>query len=226
MPIDKSSLFRFLLIDTRLRQEPKPTLEQLKICVEQQLKEATDEKVAVSRLTIKRDIKNMRKFYLAPIKFLFEKNYYHYASPGNTFLRLPADTIQRLLCSIKIQYLLGSKFNDESKIRFEVKNKTPGWKLVPLVVKALFKKRVITFVYKSPGSKRTRQYRLHPYLLEEISGTCFLFGRREKGKNVQAFDLNRVIGIPLITDIEAVIDNKFYATKFPDNKNENPIKNK
>src|SRR5690242_3023793 len=208
MPIDKTSLFRFLLIDTRLRQEPKPTLEQLKTFVEQQLKDTTDEKVTISRLTIKRDIKNMRKFYLAPINFLFEKNYYHYATPGNTFLRLTADTIERLLCSIKIQYLLGSKFNEESKIRFDIKNATVGWKLVPLVVKAVHKKRVITFVYKSPGSKRTREYRLHPYLLEEISGTCFLFGRRDKGKNVQAFDLNRVIGIPIITDIEAVIDNK------------------
>jgi predicted DNA-binding transcriptional regulator YafY len=225
MPTDKSSLLRFLLIDKRLRTEPHPTLEQLKVFITEQFKEITDEKTMVSRLSIKKDIKDMRKLFLTPIEFSFEKNQYHYQSPSYTFLMLPDSFVERLIGTIQIQYLLGAKFNDEKKIRFETKVGTTGWEHVPLIVRALNKKKVLNFVYKSHNSKRVREYHLHPYLLEENSNRWVLFGRRAKGKNIQAFELSRIIGAPVITSKEAVIDNTFYSDKHLNPKNENQFQN-
>lgn len=213
MPTQKNSLLRYLLIDTRLRKEPHPGLEQLKTFVQQQIKEITDEKMITSRLTIKKDIKNMRKFFLAPINFSFEKNQYHYQFPNYSFLKLPENLIERLIFNIKLQYLLGSKFNSDNSIQFESTASSKGWEHVPVIAKAINKKRAVSFIYKSINSKRSHNYLLHPILLKENRKSFYLVGMTDKSKEIKEFVLERIIGTPEITNTESKIDKNIEANK-------------
>jgi hypothetical protein len=63
MNTHKNVLFRYLLIDRRLREEPNAGIEDLKSYVVEHSKN----NVNVLTSTIKTDIKNMRKHYLAPL---------------------------------------------------------------------------------------------------------------------------------------------------------------
>jgi len=211
---NKNSLLRYLLIDVRLRKEPRPGLEQLKKFVQEQFKEITNEKMIVSRITIKRDVKNMRKMFFAPINFSFEKNQYHYEYPNYTFLKLPENQIERLIYNIKLQYLLGVRFNSDQNIQFETTTSTRGWEHVPMIAKAISKKRVVSFTYKSINSKRNRDYLINPLLLKENRNSFYLLGTKDKSSEIRTFALDRIVDTVGITDTEAEVDKDFDAEKY------------
>jgi hypothetical protein len=214
MPTTKSALLHYLLIDIRLRKEPLPGLEDLKTFVEEQFSEITDEKMVFSRLTIKKDLKDMRKIFFAPIGFNFHDNNYFYQIKNYSFLKLPDNIIERLIYNIKLQYLLGTKSNNEMPISFETATSTKGYEYLPILSKAVGLRKVISINYKSVNSKRNRTYLVHPHLLKENRNTFYLFGVKDKDAEIRTFALDRIMEPPVILDIEAEMLKDFDAEKY------------
>jgi hypothetical protein len=214
MPTSKSALLRYLLIDNRLRREPLPGLEDLKSFVEKEFTDTTDEKMIFSRLTIKKDLRDMRKIFFAPVHFSFHDNNYRYEIKNYTFLKLPDSIIERLIYNIKLQYLMGNKFNYEMTVNFETPTSTKGYEYLPILSKALGQKKVVSFSYKSVNAKRSRTYVIHPHLLKENRNTFYLLGVKDKENEIRTFALDRIIEKPVILDIEAKMLKDFDAEKY------------
>jgi hypothetical protein len=214
MPTTKSALLRYLLLDIRLRREPFPGLEDLKIFVEKEFTDITDEKMKFSRLTIKKDLKDMRKIFFAPVHFSFHDNNYRYQIKDYTFMKLPDPIIERLIYNIKLQYLLGNKFNNSMPISFETSTSTKGYEYLPILSKALGQGKVVSINYKSINSKRNRTYLIHPHLLKENRNTFYLLGVKDKDTEIRTFAFDRITETPVILDIEAKMLKDFDAERY------------
>jgi WYL domain-containing protein len=214
MPTTKSALLRYLLIDIRLRKDPNPSLEDLKLFVETEFSDITDEKTKFSKLTLKKDLKDMRKIFFAPIGFSFHDNNYRYEVKNYTFLKLPENIIERLIYNIKLQYLLGNKFNNPMPIIFETATSTKGYEYLPILSKAMGLRKVVSINYKSINSKRNRTYLIHPHLLKENRNTFYLLGVKDKDNEIRTFALDRIVEPPVILDIDAELLKDFDAEKY------------
>jgi predicted DNA-binding transcriptional regulator YafY len=200
MNTNKNVLFRYLLIDRRLREEPNAGIEDLKSYVVEHSKSTINANVLTS--TIKTDIKNMRKHYFTPIEFSFGTNHYYYNIPNYTFLKLPTIILDALIQKIKLQYQLGKRFNDENTL--EVTNTIAKKHIhLPVIISAISNNRVLKFIYKSVNAKRGFDYNVHPYLVKEHLNNLYLVGIKDGEKEFRIFMLDGIIGVPTITGIEA-----------------------
>lgn len=200
-----TELLNYLLLDQRLRQEIQPSLEDLTAFLREELKEI--EKIEITPLAVKGQLKRMRRLFHAPIGFDFAKNAYFYKVPGYNIFNLPAGILTDFVTSLKMNLTLGSSFNGLNNIRYEHARSYgqghTGNKYVPILAKAISEKKIVSIKVKTAGGKRTWQYELNPFLLEQILGKWALTGR--VNNEVRIFLLEELQATPEITAKKADI---------------------
>jgi|GEM_PF-5092160 hypothetical protein len=194
-------LLRYLLIDRRLRQEERPSLQNLNDYLEKELKESGCFKL--SPLSIKGDLKRLKRLFHAPISFSFAKNCYHYNSSTYTLLKLPAGVLDTVITGLKLNLSLGEKYNGLENIHFERTHIYMREECIPVIAKAISEKKELKIRYKSLGSKRSREYTVTPYLVKSMDGKWVLYG--ETGGIVKGYLLEGVVGLPEITNAKVEI---------------------
>lgn len=89
MAFDKQVMLRYFFINQKLKQTPLPTTEDLRKFVEQEFRVLTNENVIISLVSIKADIRSMKKTFLAPILFSFNTNRYQDEHNDTRFMEMP-----------------------------------------------------------------------------------------------------------------------------------------
>jgi len=165
------------------------------------------EKLEITPLAVKGQLKRMRRLFHAPIGFDFAKNAYFYKVPGYNAFMLPAGILNDLITSLKMNLILGSSFYGFNNIRHEHARSYgyahTGNKYVPILAKAISEKKIVTLKVKTAGGKRAWQYDVIPYLLEQILGKWALTGR--VNNEVRIFLLEEIQATPEITTRKADI---------------------
>jgi hypothetical protein len=205
----KDTLLRYFLIDKKIHQEPPPTTEELRIYLEEIFRELVGPKITISKLTVKNDIKNMRKVFFAPIKFSFEKNCYYYESPEYESLFSNPHGIDDIFLSfLKIRYSLGKNYSIHQCIHND--NKTiAGSEQLQLFTRAIAERRKVRFTYKSFNAKRTRDYIFHPYLIRDHRNTYYIIGKKDLDNDIRSFALHRIEGVAEILLEDSLVDEAY-----------------
>ena len=197
-------LLNSLLLDQKLGQAPS-SLQELTKFLREELKEI--EKIEITPLAVKGQLKRVRRIFNAEIGFDFEKNVYYYKVPGYNIFKLPAGILSDIITSLKMNLILGSSFYDLNNIRYEharsYGHPHTGNKYVPILAKAISEKKIVTIKVKTVGGKRAWQYDVTPYLLEQILGKWALIGRINN--EVRIFLLEELQATPEITNKKADI---------------------
>lgn len=209
MSFSKDSLLRYFLVDFKLHQSPPPTTEDLRIHLEQSFYDLTGKSIPISKLTVKNDIKNMRKVFLCSIKFSFDTNRYYYQFPETqSFLKFPKGINDLILNFLRLHYLFGSKYPDQLYVYTEDKT-IPGSEHLEHFARAVLEKKKIKFTYKSYNAKRTRDYIVHPYLIREHRGAYLIIGKKDADGEMKNFVMHRLEGKPEILQEPAEIDEAY-----------------
>ncbi|MGP8217565.1 MAG: WYL domain-containing protein [Bacteroidia bacterium] len=196
-----NEFLRYLLLDKRLRQEPLPPLQNLKDYLDAELKEAGC--FVLTPLSIKGDLKRMRRLFHAPIGFSFAKNCYHYKSATYTLLKLQEAVLDSVIIGLILNLSLGEKYTSLENIQYEHARTYARGECIPAIAKAFAEKKELKIRYKSLGAKRSREYSIIPYLLKVVQGKWVLYG--EADGTVKGYLLEEVIGIPEVTNTKAEI---------------------
>jgi len=203
MPNIKNSVLRYLLIDSRLRTEPKPGHEELQDYLEKQFAKISKDKHLFTKLTVKKDLKDMRKFFSAPVHFSFRENSYRYEDDTYTFLNLPPVILERIMLHLKLQYLWGDRVNPNIQIQFEKTSTSEGYNYIPIIAEALCQKKALSIKYKAVTSRRSSTLILHPQGIKEYQKKFFLLATKDKEREVRSYDVTCVLEQPMILDKEA-----------------------
>jgi hypothetical protein len=212
-----TDLLNYLLLDQRLRQEIQPSLEDLTAFLQNELKDI--EKVPVTPLSVKGQLKRMKRLFNAPISFSFSKNAYFYLIPAYNIFKLPAGILDDLITSLKMNLLLGHAYPTLEHIKFEQQHQShTGSKYVPVIAQAISNKQIISIQYKSANSKRSFRYEVSPYLLEQVLSKWILTGKTNS--EVRMFLLEEIQSLPEITTKRADIPSLKEIAKIPLTKKE------
>lgn len=214
MPDIKNSVLRYLLIDSRLRTEPKPGHEELRDYLEEQFTTISKGKHLFTRLTVKKDLKDMRKFFSAPVHFSFRENNYRYEADTYTFLNLPSAILERIKLHLKLQYLWGDRVNQNIQIQFEKIPTSEGYNYIPIIAEALCQKKALSVKYKAPIARRSSTLILHPQGVKEHQKKFFLLATKDKEKEVRSYDITSVLEQPVIMEKEAIKVKDFSVESF------------
>ncbi len=214
MPNIKDSVLRYLLIDSRLRTESKPGHEELRDYLEEQFAEISKDKHLFTKLTVKKDLKDMRKFFSAPVHFSFRENSYRYEDNTYTFLNLPPGILERITLHLKLQYLWGDRVNPNIQIQFEKIPTSEGYNYIPIIAEALCQKKALSVKYKAASAKRSSTLILHPQGVKEHQKKFFLLATKDKEREVRPYDVTCLLEQPVILEKEAFKAKDFSVESF------------
>ena len=216
-----TDLLKYLLIDQRLRMQIQPSLEDLTEFLREELKQFG--KFEVTPLSIKGQVKRMRRLFHAPISFDFTKNAYYYKIPSYNIFKLPAGVLNDLITTLKMNLIVGGGYSGLENIKYEhtrtYAHAHTGSLHVPIIAKAIADKKVISMKVKTAGGKRAWQYDVTPYMLEQILGKWALTGK--VNNEVRIFLLEDIQGSPEITNKKAEIPSLKEIEKMPITKKTN-----
>lgn len=236
MPVTKSALLRYKIIDRCLRNKyrPYPSVEDLRQYCEDELFNSTKENI--SRSTIEKDLKAMRTDevlgYEAPICFDKKNKGYYYEDRNYSIQALPLNEEElqaiRFASQTLYQFRDTAFFKDfysaiekifskvevsqkvvgriEKIIQFENEPVDVQLDHLPLVLKAVTERLSVTFDYRKFYSKETKTHIVHPLLLKEYRSRWYLAAFNPLLKEVLIYSLDRIISITLS-------ENKFVAPK-------------
>jgi hypothetical protein len=202
------------MIDSRLRKDPHPGLETLKEHLEEQFSLITAEKMLFSRITVKKDLKDMRKDFNAPISFSFHENHYFYLNKEYSFLNLPQSVLDRLIFALKLQYLCENRTSQDIQIQFEEIPTSEGYNYIPIIVEAICQKKALSVKYKAATSRRSSTLILHPQGVREHQGKFFLLAAKDKEREVRSYDTTYFLDQPIIMEKEALSVKDFKVVSF------------
>lgn len=210
MGLNKNAILRYFLIDFKLHQSTPPTTDELKIYLEESFLELTGKVTPITKLSVKNDIKNMRKVFFTPIKFSFDTNRYFYEDPNNqTFLKFPAGAGDYFLIYLRLHFLFGNRYEKEVYI-YSGDKKVWGGEHLEIFTRAILEKKKIKFTqYKSYNAKRLRDYTIHPYLLREHRNAWYIIGKKVLDGEMRHFALHRIEGLVEILSEPAEIDEAY-----------------
>jgi hypothetical protein len=214
MPNIKNSVLRYLLIDNRLRTEPKPGHEELRDYLEEQFAKISKDKHLFTKLTVKKDLKDMRKFFSAPVSFSFQENSYRYEKAAYTFLNLPPAILERITLHLKLQYLWGDRVDENIQIQFEKIPASEGYNYIPIIAEALCQKKALSVKYKAAAAKRSSTLILHPQGVKEHQKKFFLIAAKDKEKELRSYDVTCILEQPVILAKDAFTAKDFSVESF------------
>ena len=238
MPVNKSALIRYRVINRCLLNQRKATKEQLKRACEAVLDKE------VSYRTIDADL-NAMKFdrglnYDAPIKYSKSDCAYYYEDPSYTIEKIPLnkEEYETLLLAAKLleQFSEAPIFQTFSStvktiakqsglkkeygyvslyhyLEFEGHRDTSSSKYLPEVIKAVSDCKVIEIEYKSFFADAPSVYIIHSCLLKQYKSSWYLLGYSEDEDKIKTFALDRFMSVKARKDIP-FIDKRFNSKDF------------
>lgn len=222
MPLNKDALFRYRLIDQRLRNTmlPRPSLEDLMSYVSEKLDKS------ISRRTLLSDIKAMKESpdlnYYAPIAYdAYHKGYYYteqgyainnipiteYELQGleiavgilRQFHNLPVirqfeDAILKIADAVTINR---EKLEDEGLIHLDAPTRFQGLEWLPEIAEAIQNREILRMAYQSFDRDEPKEYRIEPYHLREYNQRFYVFAKSLLGDKpgLRTFGLDRIQNI-------------------------------
>jgi predicted DNA-binding transcriptional regulator YafY len=218
MPVNKSALLRYRVIDACLTNHlrPYPSLDFIITKIEEQLD------TSLSASMFNKDIQQMKRIYGAPIKYDRYHHGYCYAEPGFSIKEFPLthDEIEALDFSTALfQQLKGTKMfqqfenainkviegyriskiinKSESQIlQIEEPLRTEGNHWLEIILKSITEKNCLNITYKGFG-KPEKEHELSAYLLKEYRNRWYVVGHSGKAKRILVFALDRINNIAL-----------------------------
>jgi predicted DNA-binding transcriptional regulator YafY len=236
MPVNKSALIRYRVINRCLLGDKKATREQLKRACEDVLDKE------VSFRTIDADLNAMKYDrglnYEAPIKYSRLDSAYYYDDPNYTIETIPlskeehdtlllaaklleqfsdspvfhtySDTVKNIAkqSGLKQEYRFVSKYH---YLEFEGHRDTSSSNYLPEVIKAVSDCNVVEIKYKSFFANSPSDYIIHPCLLKQYKSSWYLLGYSEVEEKIKTFALDRFISVKVRNDIPFI--NKRFNSK-------------
>ena len=238
MPVNKSALIRYRVINRCLLGNKKVTREQLKRACESVLDKE------VSFRTIDADLNAMKYDrglnYEAPIKYSKRDCAYYYDEPGYTIEKIPLSkeehdtlllaaklleqfsdaplfqTFSRTVKSIARQSGLKEKYGYVSlyhHLEFEGRRNSSSSKYLEDVIKAVSECKVVEIEYKSFFADAPSVYIIHSCLLKQYKSSWYLLGYSEDEDKIKTFALDRFISVKVRNDIP-FIDRRFNSKDY------------
>jgi predicted DNA-binding transcriptional regulator YafY len=233
MPVNKSALIRYRVINRYLLTHKKATKEELRrACQDVFGKE-------ISSRTIDADLNAMRYDeglrYFAPIKYNTWDRTYYYEEPGYTIENIPLNneeyetlllaaklleqfseapvfqTFSETVKRIALQSGLRRKFGYVSLYRyleFEGHRDRKAAGLLPDVIKAIADAKVVQIDYQSHFADKPSEYVIHPCLLKQYRSNWYLLGYSREEDKIKTFAVDRFLSFKTRDDIE-FIDKRF-----------------
>lgn len=242
MPVNKSALIRYRVINRCLIGSKKASKEQLKRACEDAFygKE-------ISTRTIDADLNAMRyddglKYY-APIKYSKWDSAYYYEEPGYTIEKIPLNKEEHntLLLAAKLleqfsEAEVFQTFSDTVKmiakqsgvsqsyryvslyhhLEFEGRRDRSSSKFLHEVIENVAYCRVMEIKYKSFFAESPSAYTIHPCLLKQYKSSWYLMGYSEAEDKIKTFALDRLISVKVLNNIQ-FIDKRFNSKDYFEN---------
>jgi hypothetical protein len=196
MAIDTRALFRYFIINQRLRKEPMPSTDELRIYVAKELSGATNEIFNYTILALKNDIKAMKKIFNAPISFSFQKNRYEY-NTNLQFMELPQLASDYFCNFLRYKFVIGNDAYQKEIISY-TDRALVGNEYLMVFAKAILESKQISFAYRPFNSKRSWNVTVSPHFIKEGRFAWFLIA--DKDGEERTFALHRVETEPIILD--------------------------
>lgn len=239
MPVNKSALIRYRVINRCLIGNRKATREQLKKACEDAFygKE-------ISYRTIDSDLNAMRydeglKYFAPIICDKWTKSYY-YKEPGYTIEKIPLSTeeYETLLLAAKLleQFSDAPVFQTFSKtvktianqsglkkeyrmvslyryLEFEGRRDTTSSRFLEDVIKAVSDSKAVEIEYQSYFADTPSIYLIHPCLLKQYRSSWYLLGFSQDEDKIKTFAIDRVKAFKVRSDIQ-FIDKRFNSFEY------------
>ena len=221
MPITKNAAFRYRIIDAclRNRRKPYPSIETLQEVVS----EGLNMDKPISQSSLNKDLKAMRDFYKAPLRFDKYRKGYYYEEPQFSINSFPLTEEEVRILDLSSSFLKQIKFSGyftqfESVIEKLISgfrlSKIPGYENRPLIeteeplsdtgvrwlettYSAIIYKETLTVSYKRFNSEEIKIHVFSPYLLREYRNRWYMVGYSEKAEAILTLALDRVEHIEL-----------------------------
>jgi len=226
MPVNKSAMRRYLVIDAALNNKYRPYPDK------ERLLELIEEKVGqISAAMVDKDMHAMRfdetLGFFAPIAYSKKHKGYHYTESNYSILQHPVseedidalkdaaatldnysglpvfaqfrDSIRKI--NEKLKWSEGEKERELEKIiLFESNDQASGVQWISDVLKAIRSRTVLEFTYENIYKNTFNRYRIHPYLLKEYRSRWYLIGWSPEKKDIRTFGLDRVTALDSTND--------------------------
>jgi len=219
MPLSKNAAFRYRIIDACLRntRRPYPSVEEL----QETVSEGLNLDALISQSSINKDLKAMRDFYKAPIRFDKNRKGYYYEDPHFSINSFPLTEEEVRILDLSTSFLKQIKFSGyftqfESVIEKLISgfrlSRIPGYENRQLleteeplsdtglrwlepVYAAILYKETLTVTYKRFNSDESKIHTFSPYLLREYRNRWYMVGFSEKAEAITTLALDRIESI-------------------------------
>lgn len=217
MPVNKNMLYRIRKIDEVLRMHSRygVSFDKLKEEVEEYLRDRCDIG-GVSERTLRSDFRHMEELYDVRIKSL-KDGIYRYDPPESSIFKSPiteedADKLQEVLQILRHFNTL-PQFGDVSEILLKLEEKASirsnkrnavlefdtvvslkGIELLDELYQATSRSRTLTVEYQ-PFNEGKARFDFSPCYLREYNNRWFVFGRKNKEKEVVTLALDRFVSL-------------------------------
>jgi predicted DNA-binding transcriptional regulator YafY len=227
MPITKSALRRYRIIDAAInnKQKPFPTKTELLDKLAEKLGQP------ISESTLDKDIYDMKNElelgYDAPIQFNKAKGGYQYTEVGYSISKFPvtdsdmeairfaADTLEQYsdiplfkqfreaITKINVKLKMNESVDEEEiekVVMFEYAENLSGVEWLRELLSAINNRQQVKFAYENIYKGQTKSYVVHPYLLKEFRNRWYLISWSSERKDFLTFGLDRVSKLEVLRD--------------------------
>jgi len=216
MPVNKNAAFRYRIIDSCLRNSRKryPSIEDIQNVVTEALN--LDNSISISSLN--KDLKNMKDYYNAPIKFHKGEKGYYYDDEDFSVNSFPLTSAEIGALDLSISFLKQIKYSGyfhqfesaiekiisgfriskipgyENRVFLETEEPTAdtGIKWLELVYEAILMKQAIEISYLRFNSDETKLHVFSPYVIREYRNRWYVTGYSELAEAITTLALDRV----------------------------------
>lgn len=218
MPAVKNAQRRYRIIDRCIRNKyrPFPNKEDLiKACEEDLF--GSDTGTGISESTLEKDLKYMREYLDAPIKFDRNSGGYYYTEENFSLEKIPLtdkelESLQFAAANLMAYRNLGvfqdfdlaigkifeevnvkPSESNQRKIWFDKKEReVRGQEFLNPILEAMDNDLGLKIEYASASSGTIKQYVLHPHLLKEYDSLWYLIAENTERQIIQTFELGRI----------------------------------
>lgn len=217
MPVNKNMLYRIRKIDEVLRMHARygVSFDKLKEEVEEYMRDRFEIK-GVSERTLRSDFRHMEELYDVSIKSL-KDGIYRYDPPESSIFKSPlteedADKLQEVLQVLRHFNTL-PQFGDVAEILLKLEEKASiksykknavlgfdtvvslkGIELLDELYQATSREQALTIDYQ-PFNEEKAKFDFSPCYLKEYNNRWFVFGRKNKEKQIVNLALDRIISL-------------------------------
>ena len=237
MPVNKNAVFRYRIIDEYLRNSRKryPSIADL----QEKITSSLGLNALISVSSINKDLKTMRDFYQAPIKFNAYERGYYYEDPEFSINSFPLSTEEIAVLDLSTAFLKQLKFSgyfhhfegaiDKLISGFRV-SKIPGFEKKMLIQTeeptvntgvdwldilyvAIIELRPAQISYQRFNALEDTTHLFSPYVLREYRNRWYVTGYSSEAKNITTLALDRILDCKIVEE-GFFLDDSFNASEF------------